>query len=67
MMTAANLRALKKTAITVLLLIAFIIACSFWPFLAGYAVLAIVVSAIAGVIFMTFAMYEETKEWKKRD
>ena len=67
MMTAANLRALKKTAITVLLLIAFIIACSFWPFLAGYAVFAIILSAIAGVIFIAFAMYEETKEWKKRD
>ena len=66
-MTTANQRALKKTAITVLFLIAFIIACSFWPFLAGYAVLAVILSAIVGLIFMSFAMYEETKEWKKRD
>lgn len=66
-MTTANQRALKKTLITVLILIAFVTACVFWPFLAGYAVLAIVVSAIAGLIFIAFAMYEETKEWKKRD
>lgn len=63
----ANQRALKKTAITVLFLIAFIIACSFWPFLAGYAVTAIIFGAIVSLIFITFAMYEETKEWKKRD
>ena len=63
----ANQRALKKTIITVLIIAAFVAACSFWPFLAGYAVFAIILSAIFGLIFMTFAMYEETKEWKKRD
>lgn len=66
-MTAANQRALKKTAITVLLLIAFITACVFWPFLAGYAVTAIIFGAIVSLIFTAFAMYEETKEWRKRD
>lgn len=66
-MTASNLRALKKTLIALLFIAIFIVACSFWPFLAGYAVLAIIVSAITGLIFMVFAMYEETKEWRKRD
>lgn len=63
----ANQRALKKTIITVLFIALFIVACNFWPFLAGYAVAAMLVSGIVGVIFMTFAMYEETKEWKRRD
>lgn len=66
-MTTANQRALKKTFITVLILIAFVIACVFWPFLAGYAVTAIIFGAIVSLIFITFAMYEETQEWRKRD
>jgi uncharacterized protein (DUF2062 family) len=66
-MMTANQRALKKTIIAVLLIAIFIIASNIWPPLAGYAVTAVIVSAIVGLIFMAFAMYEETKEWRKRD
>lgn len=65
-MTDANKRAMKKTALTVAVIIALIIIVSIFPFLAGYLVLGFFISVIVGIIYLMFAMWEDQKEWNKR-
>lgn len=60
-------RALKKTVITVAIIIAILIAANSWPPILGYIMIGIFVSMFVGAIYAVFSMYEDTKEWNKRD
>lgn len=59
-------RALKKTAITVAIIIAILIAANSWPAVLGYIMIGIFVFMFVGAIYAMFSMYEDTKEWTKR-
>lgn len=60
-------RALKKTVITVAIIIAILIAANSWPPILGYILVGIFVSMLVGAIYAVFSMYEDSKEWNKRD
>jgi hypothetical protein len=66
-MTNAEKRAAKKTAITVALIALMIGLCFIWPPLAGYFILGFFILVIVFMIYASFGMWEETKEWRKRD
>ena len=65
-MTEINKRALKKTAITVAIIALMIGLCFIWPPLAGYFILGYCILVIVFMIYASFGMWEETKEWNKR-
>lgn len=60
-------RALKKTIITVAIIIMILIAANAWPPILGYILVGIFVSMLVGAIYAVFSMYEDTKEWNKRN
>lgn len=60
-------RALKKTAITIGIIVVILAIAHAWPPILGYILVGIFVSMLVGAIYAVFSMYEDTKEWKKRD
>lgn len=65
MMTARQ-RAIVKTAM-VLGLIAIIVALGIvWPLFIGYFMMAVFIGLLTFLIYITFRMIDETKEWDKR-
>lgn len=64
-MTDANKRAIKRTAITVLIIIALFYTISMFPFLGGYLILAFFITTIIGVIYLFFITMENYKDLDK--
>ena len=60
-------RALKKTVITMAIIAVILAIAHVWPPILAYVLLGIFVSMFVGAIYAMFSMYEDTKEWRKRD
>lgn len=62
----AHYRALTKTACVVGIIAIIIAIASVWPPILGYTALLLMTTLFLGMIYASFRMYEDQKEWDKR-